>query len=209
MYYQNYEDYMRSVLGYPVESTYDNYIIQNREYSVNYQNNSELESMYPEIYKKINPVVCEVCERSKEPITKEVIENMVEEVYQKIDINNEIYLKINIDNNVTQKEIQQNRTSNTKVNNQVTNITNNREEQMSRQVNEVENRQRRQNNPLLRDLIRILILNQILGGGFPHRPPRQRPPFPGPGGRPPFPGGPGIMPPPRPEPRNYEDYFKF
>lgn len=182
MYYQNYEDYMRSVLGYPIESTYDNYIIQNREYNVNYQSNSELESMYPEIYKKINPVVCEVCERNKTPITKEVIENMVEEVYQKIDINNEIYLKINIDNSVTQKEIQQNRTTNAKAN-QVTNIKNN-SEQISRQVSETENRQRRQNNPLLRDLIRILILNRILGGGFPHRPPR--PPFPG-HGRPPFP----------------------
>lgn len=181
MYYQNYEDYMRSVLGYPVGTTYDNYVIENRNYTVNYQNNSELESMYPEIYKKINPVVCEVCERSKEPITKEVIENMVEEVYQKIDINNEIYLKINIDNNSAQKEIQQNRTTNTKAN-QITNITNN-SEQMSRQVNMVENRQRRPNNPLLRDLIRILILNRILGGGFPNRPPM--PTFPG-HGRPPF-----------------------
>lgn len=184
MYYQNYEDYMRSVLGYPIESTYDNYIIQNREYNVNYQNNSELENMYPEIYKKINPVVCEVCERNNSPITKEVIENMVEEVYQKIDINNEIYLKINIDNNISQKEVQQNRNTNAKVN-QVTNIINNNE-QMTRQVNEIENRQRRPNNPLLRDLIRILILNRLLGGGFPHRPPKPRPPFPGPG-RPPFP----------------------
>ncbi len=195
MYYQNYEDYMRSVLGYPVDPTYDNYIIQNRDYNVSYQNNSELESMYPEIYKKINPVVCEVCERSNPPITKEVIENMVEEVYQKIDINNEIYLKINIDNDIAQKEVQQNRTTITKVN-QVTNITNNNE-QMTRQVNEVENRQRRPNNPFLRDLIRILILNRLLGGGFPHRPPRPRPPFPGPGR------------PPRPQPRDYENYFKF
>lgn len=184
MYYQNYEDYMRSVLGYPVLNTYDNYIIENRDYTVNYQNNSELESMYPEIYKKINPVVCEVCERSKEPITKEVIEYMVEEVYKKIDINNnEIFLNINIENsnNNNQKEIQ-NRTSNITRTNQNTNNTNN--SQMSRQVNEVENRQRRPNNPLLRDLIRILILNQIIGGGFPNRPPRPRPPHPG---RPPFP----------------------
>lgn len=201
MYYQNYEDYMRSVLGYPIESTYDNYINQNREYNVNYQNNSELESMYPEIYKKINPVVCEVCERNKTPITKEIIENMVEEVYQRIEINNEIWLKINVDEAGTQKEIQ-NRTTNAK-----TNIVRNVPEvEAKRQVSQTENRQRRPNNPLLRDLIRILILNRILGGGFPIRPPRPRPPFPGPR-RPPFPGGPGM--PPRPQPRDYEDYFKF
>ncbi len=185
MYYQNYEDYMRSVLGYPVVTTYDNYVIENRDYTVSYQNNSELESMYPEIYKKINPLVCEVCEKSKVPITKEVIENMVEEIYQKIDINNnEILLNIKIENsnNNNQKEIQ-NRTSAISRTNQITNNTNNSSE-MPRQVNEVENRQRRPNNPLLRDLIRILILNRILGGDFPNRPPRPRPPYPG---RPPFP----------------------
>lgn len=207
MYYQNYEDYMRSVLGYPIESTYDNYIIQNREYSVDYQNNSELESMYPEIYKKINPVVCEVCERNKTPITKEIIENMVEEVYQRANVNNnEVWLNINIENinNNNQKEIQ-NRTTNTNVKTNI--VRNTPEVEATRQITQTENRQRRPNNPLLRDLIRILILNRILGGGFPNRPPRPRPPFPGPG-RPPFPGGPGGMP-PRPQPRDYEDYFKF
>lgn len=206
MYYQNYEDYMRSVLGYPVETTYDNYIIQSRDYNVSYQNNSELENMYPEIYKKINPMVCEVCERSKTPITKEVLENMVEEVYQRIEINNEIWLKINVDENITQKEIQ-NRTTNTNANSKANSVRNVSELEGARQV---ENRQRRPNNPLLRDLIRILILNKILGGFFPNRPPHPRPPrppFPGPG-RPPFPGGPGGMP-PRPQPRDYEDYFKF
>ena len=209
MYYQNYEDYMRSVLGYPVETTYDNYIIQSRDYNVSYQNNSELENMYPEIYKKINPMVCEVCERSKTPITKEVLENMVEEVYQRIEINNEIWLKINVDENITQKEIQ-NRTTNTNANSKANSVRNVSELEGARQVNQIENRQRRPNNPLLRDLIRILILNKILGGFFPNRPPHPRPPrppFPGPG-RPPFPGGPGGMP-PRPQPRDYEDYFKF
>ncbi len=209
MYYQNYEDYMRSVLGYPVETTYDNYIIQSRDYNVSYQNNNELENMYPEIYKKINPMVCEVCERSKTPITKEVLENMVEEVYQRIEINNEIWLKINVDENITQKEIQ-NRTTNTNANSKANSVRNVSELEGARQVNQIENRQRRPNNPLLRDLIRILILNKILGGFFPNRPPHPRPPrppFPGPG-RPPFPGGPGGMP-PRPQPRDYEDYFKF
>jgi len=58
---------------------------------------------------------------------------------------------------------------------------------------------------LLRDLIRILILNRLLGGGrFPERPPR--PPFPGPGRppvRPPFPG------PMQPRQVDYDNYLKF
>ena len=50
-----------------------------------------------------------------------------------------------------------------------------------------EDRQQRRRNNTLRDLIKILILNQILGG-FPIRPPFPgRPPMPP---RPPFPGGP-------------------
>ena len=60
-----------------------------------------------------------------------------------------------------------------------------------------EDRQRRPNNNVLRDLIRILILNRLLGGPINNMPPRPRPP----------------RPPMRPQyPRNnglYEDYFKF
>ena len=56
-----------------------------------------------------------------------------------------------------------------------------------------ESRETRQpNNPLLRDLIRILILQRLFGGGVivPPRPIPPRPPFPPVGpGRPPFPGG--------------------
>lgn len=54
----------------------------------------------------------------------------------------------------------------------------------------VENRETRRDNSI-RDLIKILILRELLGGGFPifpgpgPRPPRPRPPFPGP--RPPMP----------------------
>lgn len=55
----------------------------------------------------------------------------------------------------------------------------------------VENREVRRRDNNLRDLIKILILRELLGGGFPifpgpgPRPPRPRPPFPGP--RPPMP----------------------
>jgi len=56
---------------------------------------------------------------------------------------------------------------------------------------QAENRETRQRNNNVRDLIKILILRELLSGGFPifpgpdHRPPRPRPPFPGP--RPPMP----------------------
>lgn len=45
----------------------------------------------------------------------------------------------------------------------------------------------RQRNPILQDLIRILIIRELLERPIPPRP-RPRPPFPGPRPRPPFPG---------------------
>lgn len=187
MYYQNYEDYMRTVLGYPIENQdiyQTNYFEDTQNCMMPYQETKELESCYPEIYRIINPIVCEVCDRCNRPVTRDILENMVEEVYKRVEINNEISIKINIDNRTTEKE-QENIINNIKpISNR--NITN----EPVRKISEVENRQRRPNNPLLRDLIRILILNRLLGGFFPGRPPFPRPPM-----RPPFPGGPR---PPRP-----------
>ena len=79
-----------------------------------------------------------------------------------------------------------------------------------RQTQERETRSPRPVNRNLRDLIKILLLRELLnrpGNRPPVRPPR--PPFPGGPGRPPFPGGPGPgRPPMRPPmmPRGLEDY---
>ena len=74
------------------------------------------------------------------------------------------------------------------------------------QPGEVEDRTTRRNDPLFRDLIRILILNDLLNRNRTHRPPMPgpgRPPMGGPGtGRPPM-GG------PRPGFRDYEDYLQY
>ena len=70
-------------------------------------------------------------------------------------------------------------------------------------------------NRTLRDLIRILIIRELLGRpGFPGNRPPMRPPFPGrpprPPMRPPFPGGPGGRPPmmPRSDFDNYYDIYE-
>ena len=187
MYYQNYEDYMRQVLGYPINDpniyeTYD-YRNENTYLSNQVQNNlteAEIKNLYPDSYNVIYPLVCKACEANNEPISKSVVDKMTDDVYKLVE-RNETVVNIKIET--------QNRE-----NSQVS-----ARQEMKRELTpkrtsiKTENRETRQlNNPLLRDLIRILILQRLFGGGIiaPPRPMPPRPPFPPVGpGRPPFPGG--------------------
>ena len=156
-----YEQYMRNVLGYQAMNNntydmyYDNWDMSNMA-SMNNIQMQELENCYPEIYTIVYPMVQRACSQNTRPITRELIDNMTDEIYYAIE----------------DKEMLENR---------------NKEEKG-------EDRQIRRNTNL-NDLIRILILRELLGRpGFPGgRPPRPRPP------RPPM--RPPMGPPPRPQPR--------
>ncbi len=249
MEYQNYEEYMRKVLGYSSQNPniYENY--QYRTMPQNYDNTyyrneyveslSEEEAMelYPEIYRLVNPMVCKICETNSEPITKELIEKMTDEVYFSIEDQETIVnvrietpekLSTNNSNTTRKTEGKTERLSRRVDESKVSSLT--RESRLSKEIEKSpesrnikentnnrevsETREVRRHNSTLRDLIKILILRQLLGGGRPPiRPPR--PPFPGgpgmPPPRPPYPGGRPPMGGPNPPimPRDYEDYLKF
>ena len=156
-----YEQYMRNVLGYQAMNNntydmyYDNWDMSNMA-SMNNIQMQELENCYPEIYTIVYPMVQRACSQNTRTITRELIDNMTDEIYFAIE----------------DKEMLENR---------------NKEEKG-------EDRQIRRNTNL-NDLIRILILRELLGRpGLPGgRPPRPRPP------RPPM--RPPMGPPPRPQPR--------
>lgn len=179
MNYQNYEEYMRSVLGYsPSPYSERNYTYTDSqedmysytdEMPIMQQQTQDLTAFYPEIYKIIYPMVCKVCNINiNRELTKELLEQMTDEIYKNVEPEEEC----------PRKEPEPLK------NGDVRN-PNAKEPEMSQS-------ETRQTNFLLRDLIRILILREF---GRPGRPP-MRPPFP-PGGRPPMgPGGPGM--PPRP-----------
>ena len=182
MSYQKYEEYMRSVLGYTPYVGNDYTYTDEQEDIYAYSNDvmqlqqqtQDLSAFYPEIYKIIYPMVCKECNlNSNRELTKELLEQMCDEIYTNVEpeqetestVRNQLPLKNGDVRNPNAKEPIQ-------------------------PVKET-----RQTNFLLRDLIRILLLREW---GRPTRPP-QRPPFPG--GRPPMgPGGPGNMQPPRPAP---------
>ncbi len=169
MDYQNYEEYLKSVLGYSpyVQNgfTYQN-SVDDMFYLGGFPEdrveNSDLTQFYPEIYKIVYPMVCKVCNiNSGKRFTKELLEQMTNEIY----------------NNVEPKEtVLQERVP--LKNGDVRNPNCKDTEQVIRES--------RHKNYLLQDLIRILLLKEW---GRPGRPP-YRPPMPPPP-RPPFP-------PPRP-----------
>lgn len=164
-----YEEYMRNVLGYnPInyrntyEANYENYETPNTSNIANFSNvqNEELEKCYPEIYKIIYPMIQKTCMQNMKPITRELIDDMTEEIYFAVEDNEIIETR--------SKEI--NTTKELKNTNSKTELK--------------ENRQRIIRNQGLNDLIRILILRELLGRpGFPGRPRPPRPPRP----RPPYP----------------------
>ena len=193
MYDNQYEEYIRSVLGYPSTANMN----QNQMYQNEYPNPSQismrndLEAFYPEIYKIIYPMVQKACDGNMGANSREEIEQMTDEIYSAIEDNNQINLNINLGNTV----------STTNLNTQNRNeLHKEGVQKKSSEKQEVENRNTegesrispRNNN--LRDLIKILLIRELLRRRHNHFPPRP-PHNPHPPMRPP------IM------PRNYQPLY--
>ncbi len=160
----------------------------------------DIENMYPEIYKIIYPMIQKACMQNNRPITEEVLDQMTSDIYNNIEADNIINLNIDIVNNRNEKNsVSQN-------SHQSKDSTENRNNQTSTKniTTSVQNREYRQNNNPIRDLIRILLIRELLGGRPSPRPPRPFPPGPEPfPPRPPRPSIPGNPwnPPRQPRPR--------
>ena len=163
MYYQNYEDYIRSILGYPTVTTSNtqygnhNYHTYNYEYVSNKPTyNQNVLKLYPEIYKILNPMICKICESNTKPITEELLNQMTEEIYLNIESDSDINIT---DDRVNNKKENDSKTNNSKNNNM------NSSNKTNQETKKLESRNTKvPKNPILRDLIKILILNQLLYG---------------------------------------------
>ena len=193
MYDNQYEDYIRSVLGYPSTANMN----QNQMYQNEYPNPSQvnmrndLEKFYPEIYKIIYPMVQKACDENMRANSREEIEQMTDEIYSAIEDNNQINVNINLGNTISTTNM--NRTQNRNE------ISKEEIQKKTSEKQEVENRNTEESrisprNNNLRDLIKILLIRELLRrrhNHFPPRPPHNpRPPM-----RPP------IM------PRNYQPLY--
>lgn len=156
MFNSSYEQYMRTVLGYSPSSMQDTfanndyYLIQTNDSCMNECN---LDDLFPDTYKKVYPLVCNECNVNTMPMTHEILEQMTDNVLRKIEID----LKINTNVKI---ETRKDDVKNPNVRQQDINVRS--EDRVAR-------------NDYLRDLIRILILRELIDRGrFPQRPPFPR-----------------------------------
>ena len=181
--YNEYEDYMRSVLGYPSNQVaYDTYGFSydhNNTYFPYRANanesvdNSKYENLYPEIYRILKPMITKACSNvTIDDISNDRLEVMANEIYTNVESDIDV-VNVNI---TTQDNLNQSRNS--------------------MNVKEVSDDEKRfsPRNPILKDLIKILILRHLLNNrpnrpgrpGMPPRPPM--PPHNNPMPRPPYRG---------------------
>ena len=162
MNYENYEDYMRSVLGY-MPNTYYNETNQGYIPSESEQNIEEDTKLYPEIYKIVYPMVKKACsEIQNQDVTKELVDNITNIVYSNIEVGD-----INVSGNQSQTIQPELKNGD---------VINPRARTQQRETRGIPN-----SNIFLRDLIRILVLREF----FDRRPPKPifsnrpepRPPF--------------------------------
>ena len=187
--YRNiYEQYNQENCGMNYEPRYGFDMVDNYPYGYNpnyiqenipnYQSRNiaqELENSYPEIYKIVYPMVRKVCAKNNyRGFSKVEVDRMVEEVYSSVEVNDAVELNITLNNDVRGTSKDESSSNEAKDEESI-----------------VEKRQIRKNSGL-NDLIRILILRELLGrpgcigpncrpGMNPRPPMPPRPP------RPPFP----------------------
>ena len=143
--YNSYEEYMQSMLGMNFPNTY----MQNNNYyepRMQEVNIPDVNKLYPEIYGVVYPLVQKVCSRRTGGSINEMqIDEMVEEVFNVIEPGDDV--------------LQGKDNGSTPRNSDVKNI-------------KVKETRRPNNNYLLRDLIRILIIRELLQGGWQNNIPR-------------------------------------
>lgn len=139
MNYQSYDDYMRSVLGYSNMNCCNMCMNTPTPYQNMSQFANDLERMYPDTYRVVYPMVVSACNMVTMPVTEEMLDRMTDDIYDRAAADGRINIDINI-------EIE------------------NRENSDDRQLSS-DSRQRRprRRNRFFRDLIRILLLRELLG----------------------------------------------
>ena len=147
MNYQSYDDYMRSVLGYPSMNCPNMGMNMQTTYQDMNQACDDLERMYPDTYRIVYPMVVSACDMVTMPVTEEMVDRMTDNIYDRAASDSRISIDINIG-------------------------LESREDSNDRQFSNQSMQRRPRRNRFFRDLIRILLLRELLRRRrrFPMRP---------------------------------------
>ena len=183
-----YDNYMQNLLREdysPYQYTYDpmfrntyyNQIEDYNQFNYSYHNkkkknssyrslSEDFENLYPEIYKLIYPMIKKACMQNIPPITEKTLDEITNDIYNNIEAENIINLNIDITND---------RNENKSMSNTKKNVSSNQEN--------------RHINNSIRDLIKILLIRELVNKNDSDRPIRPyfqghiplspRPPMPG------------------------------
>lgn len=138
MNYQSYDDYIRSILGNS-NMNCSNMCTNNNQtpYSNISQSSDYLERMYPDTYRIVYPMVVSACNMATMPVTEEALDKMTDDIYDRAATD----ARINVDINIGIES---------------------RDNNNYRQFPDDFRRRPRRRNRFFRDLIRILLLRELL-----------------------------------------------
>ena len=155
---ENYYDYP-FLKDYEIPTNHVNQYVTSRNFTL------EIESLYPEIYTIIYPMVKKLCSTNSRPITENTLNEMANEIYNNIETDNTLNLNISVASVKSESRSSSNSSNNKTINSEKNNDNN------------------RNYNPL-RDLIKILLIRELIENynlGFSQKPrPFQPMPFPPP-----------------------------
>ncbi len=171
MYNRNYDDYVRKVLGY------SNYKVNNKKEEIEDTKNKEndkakiqITKYYPDIYNIVYPMINKRCRGVNDEINDSLLEDLVDEIYYELEGDDEdsenIRINVDFDNNYNSnknkedintlrqriRDIELNRYKNT--------LKDKKEE--VKKVKEKCLKHSRVKNKNIRDLIKILIIRELL-----------------------------------------------
>ena len=213
MYNNQYENYMGSLMGYngmymndmnQMNANQMNMSQMNEMYeSENMCNQMSIDDMYPEIYRIIYPMVCKSCMAVNENVTEDLVSRMVNDIYMNVENMEAVQECRGSSISVSPQSSKSSKSDS--LSSRTGSSLSSSSSSSSSSLSSSSRQETRQRNPLLRDLIRILVLRELIGNPGRPRPPFRppvRPPFgggmgPGQGPRPPFPG---------PQPRSPYEY---
>lgn len=139
MNYQSYDEYMRSLIGYPnMRSSMSPQMMS--PFSNMEAYSDDLERMYPEVYRVVYPMVCFACDNVRMPVTEEMVDMMTDDIYDRVEADGRINVEVSVEVRSDESDSEGTR-----------------------------QRRPRRRNRFLRDLIRILLLRELI---------RRRPRFP-------------------------------